>query len=183
MSKHSDRKPFLRNECGAVTIDWVVLTAAVIGLGVSAVAMIRLPDIGLPEFEHLAFNLGSPRPSADIVIPGRRLPRNSDHPTLWANPFHPHALPEGFPDIGGQTFSLSGEGNPRMLVASADPRVMSGLANPQFDVANYASSGTAFGSSQFHRILIDTPPANQTYTVHLNVAGKVIEYQFTNTPY
>ncbi len=183
MPHNIDRKLFLAEESGAVTIDWVVLTAAVVGLGLSAVAMIRLPDIGLPEFGRLASGANVPRPAADIVMQGRRLPRNPDHPTLWANPFHPHTLPEGFPDIGGQPFTLSGDGNPRMLVAGADPRVISGAANPQFDMANYASSGTAFGSSQFHRILIDTPPANQTYRVQLNVAGQVIEYQFTNTPY
>jgi len=32
---------FLRNEDGAITVDWVVLTAAVVALGVAAVASAR----------------------------------------------------------------------------------------------------------------------------------------------
>lgn len=119
----------------------------------------------------------------DFVIPLRRLPQNPDHPTLWAIPFHASALPEGFPSIGGQEFSITGDGNPRMLVAGADPRVIAGDNNPQFDTANYASSGTGFGSGEFHRILIDTPPEDTTYTVNLTVDGQTIQYQFTNTPY
>lgn len=31
---------FLEDECGAITVDWVVLTAAVVGLGIAAVASI-----------------------------------------------------------------------------------------------------------------------------------------------
>ncbi|MDX1780484.1 MAG: pilus assembly protein [Thalassovita sp.] len=31
---------FRRNEDGAVTVDWVVLTAAVVGLGIAAVATV-----------------------------------------------------------------------------------------------------------------------------------------------
>ncbi|MFD0858764.1 Flp family type IVb pilin [Roseovarius aquimarinus] len=32
---------WLRDESGAITVDWVVLTAAVVGLGVAAVASAR----------------------------------------------------------------------------------------------------------------------------------------------
>jgi hypothetical protein len=32
---------FLSDETGAVTVDWVVLTAAIVGLGVAAVATLR----------------------------------------------------------------------------------------------------------------------------------------------
>lgn len=39
MSNHI--KSWLRDESGAVTVDWVVLTAAVVGLGVAAVASAR----------------------------------------------------------------------------------------------------------------------------------------------
>ncbi len=31
---------FLRDEDGAVTVDWVVLTAAIVGLGIAVVAMV-----------------------------------------------------------------------------------------------------------------------------------------------
>ena len=32
---------FLENECGAVTVDWVVLAASVVGLGVGTVSVVR----------------------------------------------------------------------------------------------------------------------------------------------
>ena len=114
----------------------------------------------------------------------RRLPKYPDHPTLWADPFHAHTLPTDFPVIGGQEFTLVGDGNPRLLVAGADPRVISGTpTNPQFDVANYAAEGTAYGTGTFHRILIDTPPPNTTHRVQLTAGGKTFEYAFTNIPY
>ena len=34
-------KTFAKDEDGAVTVDWVVLTAAVVGLGIAAVATIQ----------------------------------------------------------------------------------------------------------------------------------------------
>ena len=34
-------KTFLNDESGAVTVDWVVLTAAVVGLGVAAVDIVE----------------------------------------------------------------------------------------------------------------------------------------------
>ena len=34
-------KEFQKNEDGAVTVDWVVLTAAVVGLGVAGVTTVR----------------------------------------------------------------------------------------------------------------------------------------------
>ena len=34
-------KTFTRDEDGAVTVDWVVLTAAVVGLGIAAIATVR----------------------------------------------------------------------------------------------------------------------------------------------
>ena len=34
-------KTFARDEDGAVTVDWVVLTAAVVGLGIAAIATVR----------------------------------------------------------------------------------------------------------------------------------------------
>jgi len=33
-------KDFLKNEDGAVTIDWVVLTAAIVGLGIAVMAAV-----------------------------------------------------------------------------------------------------------------------------------------------
>lgn len=33
-------KNFIRDECGAVTVDWVVLTAAIVGLGVAVITTI-----------------------------------------------------------------------------------------------------------------------------------------------
>jgi len=34
-------KSFIASEDGAVTVDWVVLTAAVVGLGIAAVAAVK----------------------------------------------------------------------------------------------------------------------------------------------
>lgn len=34
-------KNFASNESGAVTVDWVVLTAAIVGLGIAVVASVR----------------------------------------------------------------------------------------------------------------------------------------------
>ncbi len=40
-------KKFHRNETGAVTVDWVVLTAAVVGLAVALVVMLRNGSVGV----------------------------------------------------------------------------------------------------------------------------------------
>lgn len=37
------------SECGAVTVDWVVLTAAIVGLGVSVVAYVSTGTLDLAE--------------------------------------------------------------------------------------------------------------------------------------
>lgn len=37
----SNIKAFAVNESGAVTVDWVVLTAAIVGLGLAVVASVR----------------------------------------------------------------------------------------------------------------------------------------------
>ncbi|MFB9151494.1 Flp family type IVb pilin [Roseovarius ramblicola] len=34
-------KTFARDEDGAVTVDWVVLTAAIVGLGIAAIATVK----------------------------------------------------------------------------------------------------------------------------------------------
>lgn len=39
MTKHFET--FLNDESGAVTVDWVVLTAALVGLGIAAMGVIR----------------------------------------------------------------------------------------------------------------------------------------------
>ena len=39
MIKFLDR--FLRDEAGAVTVDWIVLTAAVVGLGIAGVGAVQ----------------------------------------------------------------------------------------------------------------------------------------------
>lgn len=180
-------KKFLLNCSGATAIEYGLLVSLIslMLIGTFAVTGERVRTL----FESLSFQLT--RDQADevavtwpsILMAPRRLPRNPDHPTLWAIPFHVGALPEGFPVIGGQEFSISGDGNPRMLLAGADPRVISGETNPQFDSQNYAGSGIAYGSSTFHRILIDTPPVNTTYTVNLRVGGQIIQYEFINIPY
>lgn len=40
---------FLKSESGAVTVDWVVLTAGIVGLGISAIALVQNSTNGLSE--------------------------------------------------------------------------------------------------------------------------------------
>ena len=49
-------KTFQEDEAGAVTVDWVVLTAAVVGLGVAALAAIKSGTASLTSqiSQHLA---------------------------------------------------------------------------------------------------------------------------------
>ena len=42
-------KRFKDDEDGAVTVDWVVLTAAIVGLGVAVLASVRTATIGLGD--------------------------------------------------------------------------------------------------------------------------------------
>lgn len=187
---------FRNDEQGAITADWAVLSATVVGLGIGGVALMGMGsgDLAGNTRDTLSgVTLASERDrqgetsgwndNPDFVLPERRLPINPDHPELWAIPFHVSALPEGFPDLGGQDFTIIGDGNPRLLVAGADPRVVPGADNPQFNSANYADSGTAFGSGGFHRILIDTPPEGTTHRVQIHAGGQTFEYSFTNRPY
>jgi hypothetical protein len=41
MNLFANIKSFAANESGAVTVDWVVLTAAIVGLGIAVVASVR----------------------------------------------------------------------------------------------------------------------------------------------
>ncbi len=177
------RRSFGKDEEGAVAVDWVILSAAAIGLALAGAVAITAPTLQLSGGFLAGADDNTQPAEPDFVMPARRLPLNPDHPYLWANPFHAGALPDDFPDIGGRPFTISGDGNPRLLVAGADPRVISGDSNPQFDPANYARSGTAFGDGRFHRLLIDTPPPGQTYTVNLVVDGQTFQYSFSNIPY
>ena len=38
---------FLKDEDGAVTVDWVVLTAAIVGLGVAGISSVQTGVVGL----------------------------------------------------------------------------------------------------------------------------------------
>lgn len=42
-------KRFKKDEDGAVTVDWVVLTAAIVGLGVAVIASVRSATVTLGE--------------------------------------------------------------------------------------------------------------------------------------
>jgi Flp pilus assembly pilin Flp len=41
MKLFANVKSFAANESGAVTVDWVVLTAAIVGLGIAVIAQVR----------------------------------------------------------------------------------------------------------------------------------------------
>ena len=54
-------KNFRKDECGAVTVDWVVLTAAVVGLAVAAYGSIESGATGLTS--STSTYMGSQAPS------------------------------------------------------------------------------------------------------------------------
>jgi Flp pilus assembly pilin Flp len=41
MNLFANLKSFAANESGAVTVDWVVLTAAIVGLGIAVITQVR----------------------------------------------------------------------------------------------------------------------------------------------
>ncbi|MDF1670132.1 MAG: hypothetical protein P1U83_11005 [Roseovarius sp.] len=47
---------FLKDEDGAVTVDWVVLTAAIVGLGVAGISSVQSGVVGLAESIGTAVN-------------------------------------------------------------------------------------------------------------------------------
>ncbi len=54
-------KNFKKDELGAVTVDWVVLTAAVVGLGVAAYGSIKTGSTGLTA--NVSTYMGSQDPN------------------------------------------------------------------------------------------------------------------------
>ena len=58
---------FLKDEAGAVTVDWVVLTAAVVGLGLVVFTFIQ------PAISQLADDIG-----AEVSIAGSKM-QNADN--------------------------------------------------------------------------------------------------------
>lgn len=57
-------KRFHNDESGAVTVDWVVLTAAVVGLGIAVVATVRTGVTGLGG------NISTALSGATVATPG-----------------------------------------------------------------------------------------------------------------
>lgn len=57
-------KNFHNDESGAVTVDWVVLTAAIVGLGIAVVASVRT------GVTTLGGNISTSLGSATVVVPG-----------------------------------------------------------------------------------------------------------------
>ena len=55
-------KGFLRSESGAVTVDWVVVTAAVVGLGLSSAAAVRMGTSALGEDVNASLSNASVSP-------------------------------------------------------------------------------------------------------------------------
>ena len=172
---------FWQDRSGATAIEYSVLAALVSLTLVAALALTG--DKARDMFDAVAAALVSDRtsdpawsstPDADLA----RRPWSLDHQSLWVAPFGGagDSLPAGL-IIGGQPFQLIGDGNPRLLVEGADP----GSAG-RYDASNYASSGVAFGTGQTHRLMIDRPAPNQTYTVQLHVNGQVVQYALTAPP-
>lgn len=55
---------FLKDEAGAVTVDWVVLTAAIVGLGLVVFTFVR------PAISNLAVDIGLEVSEAGSVMKG-----------------------------------------------------------------------------------------------------------------
>ena len=49
MTFFANIKTFVADESGAVTVDWVVLTAAIVGLGIAVVASVRTGVTGIGD--------------------------------------------------------------------------------------------------------------------------------------
>ncbi|MFN4058943.1 MAG: hypothetical protein ACK4HW_12305 [Roseinatronobacter sp.] len=61
MTLFANFKAFAANESGAVTVDWVVLTAAIVGLGIAVIASVRTGTQGL------ATNIGNSLSTATVA--------------------------------------------------------------------------------------------------------------------
>ena len=88
---------FLRSESGAVTVDWVVLTAAIVGLGVASVGAVRVGT------ESLGTDVRSALENASVAAimlfdPGQFNPNDMEDMVYWenpSNPMHAHWLQYG----------------------------------------------------------------------------------------
>ncbi len=68
MTFFANIKNFAADESGAVTVDWVVLTAAIVGLGIAVVASVRTGS------ESVAGNIQSSLSNATIACLGEECP-------------------------------------------------------------------------------------------------------------
>ena len=64
-------KNFAKNESGAVTVDWVVLTAAIVGLGIAVVASVRGGVISLGDEIGDSLTAGSVADIPEFTNPGQ----------------------------------------------------------------------------------------------------------------
>ncbi|MGX0875864.1 Flp pilus assembly pilin Flp [Roseovarius sp. MBR-154] len=63
-------KNFLNDEDGAVTVDWVVLTAAIVGLGIAAITAVNGAVVGLGQDIEANLTAGG----ADNALIGAGIP-------------------------------------------------------------------------------------------------------------
>jgi len=59
MTFFANIKTFAADESGAVTVDWVVLTAAIVGLGIAVVASVRSGTTSVAEQIDTSLSAGS----------------------------------------------------------------------------------------------------------------------------
>lgn len=79
---------FFRNESGAVAVDWVVLTAATVGLGIASVSAVRTGTGSLGESIRLSLENASVS-SILTFAAGRFDPTQMADMTYWENPNDP----------------------------------------------------------------------------------------------
>lgn len=129
----------LRRQAAGLNPDFIALR--LIGEAPYTVELSYPIDLLIPLFSVRTLSLVARRsePGAGDVLPtgatwtdspdfafSRRLPLEPEHDALWAIPFHDNF---GLPVIGGRSFEIIGGGNPRLLIAGADPRVIPGQGN------------------------------------------------------
>jgi len=172
-------KKFIRDCSGATAIEYGLLVSLMAVAMIGAVLMTG--ERTRAVFAELSVRIGT-NESAPSGITWSQNPDfflsdniwNPDTNAPWVVRMAenmPQSVRDSLPSIGGQSFAVIGDGNPRLLIDGADTNW-----GVRFQEENYASSGIAQGSSQYHRLLVDSPASGETHRVQLHVNGVVIEY-------
>lgn len=70
MKLFANFKSFAADESGAVTVDWVVLTAAIVGLGIAVIASVRSGTANLASNISAALSTATVAPLGQLGVGG-----------------------------------------------------------------------------------------------------------------